>query len=64
MQPQRDYVEGMETFDSLLHAVREDHKPSLAGALITAMLNKFATGIAIGCGIAVGLAIARAGVGL
>ena len=66
MQPWKDYVEGMEhTFDSLTDSIRAGYdKPSPVALFIGAILGKFATGIAIGCGIAVGLAIARAGVGL
>lgn len=64
MQAPKDYVARMDrTFDNLTEAVRSDHSSQI-GDLFNTLLIKFASGIAIGCGIAVGLAIARAGVGL
>jgi hypothetical protein len=64
--PWKDYVEGMEnTFDSLTDSIRAGYdKPDRFAGFIGALLGKFTTGVFIGLGIAVGLAIARAGVGL
>lgn len=65
-RPWNDYVEGMEhTFDSLSAAIRSEYdKPSSVAVFIGALTARFLSGVAIGLGIAAGLAIARASVGL
>lgn len=58
----RHYVMGMSnSFDSLAEIMREGSKPSHIGFIVNSFLSKFASGIAIGAGIALVLAIARAG---
>lgn len=58
----RHYIMGMNnTFDSLAEIMREGSKPSQIGFIVGSFLGKFASGIAIGAGIALVLAIARAG---
>lgn len=64
--PWKDYVEGMEnTFDSLIAGYRAGYdKPSPIAGFLGALFGKFTMGVSIGLGIAVGMAIARAGVGI
>jgi hypothetical protein len=65
MPPWKDYVEGMEhTFDSLTEALRDGTKPSRLSLIVLTVAIKTGEGILIGIGLSVGLAIARASVGL
>lgn len=61
MFPQTAYIMGMDnSFDSLAEIMREGSKPSQIGSIVNAFLGKFASGIAIGSGIVLVMAIARA----
>lgn len=56
------YIMGMSTFDELSDAIRADYSnPTGASKFIGNLLGKFTSGMAIGAGIALVLAIARAG---
>jgi hypothetical protein len=62
MFPYEYYIMGMSnSFDSLAEIMREGSKPSHIGFIVNSFLSKFASGMAIGAGIALAMAIARAG---
>ena len=62
MLDHRYYIMGMDnSFDSLAEIMREGSKPSHIGFIVNSFLSKFASGISIGAGIVLVLAIARAG---
>ncbi|MBZ9759472.1 hypothetical protein LB553_01035 [Mesorhizobium sp. CA8] len=57
----RHYIMGMSnSFDSLAEIMREGSKPSHIGFIVNSFLSKFASGLAIGAGVVLVLAIAKA----
>lgn len=61
MLDHRYYIMGMDnSFDSLAEIMREGSKPSQIGFIVNSFLGKFASGIAIGSGIVLVMAIAKA----